>query len=114
MSIPPKYGRVYTRINGRVSCKAITFPFLRFRCAHEGKGASQRIRERKREGGQTQREREKEKGEGRENGEDQNREREIGKDGCRILYLHVRTLYARDFMREPTCIATIERPYQHL
>lgn len=53
MSIPPKYGRVYTRINGRVSCKAITFPFLRFRCAHEGKGASLRIRERKRDGGQT-------------------------------------------------------------
>lgn len=40
MSIPPKYGRVYTRINGGVSCKAITFPFLRFRCA--GKGASLR------------------------------------------------------------------------
>lgn len=53
VSIPPKYGRVYTRINGRVSCKAITFPFLRFRCAHERKGASLRIRERKMEGGQT-------------------------------------------------------------
>lgn len=48
MSIPPKYGRVYTRINGGVSCKAITFPFLRFRCA--GKGASLRsLREGKKE-----------------------------------------------------------------
>lgn len=34
MSIPPKYGRVYTRINGGVSCEAITFPFLRFSCTH--------------------------------------------------------------------------------
>lgn len=64
MSIPPKYGRVYTRINGGVSCKAITFPFLRFRCAHEGKGARDKKGEGKREtegGGQTPSERAKER-----------------------------------------------------
>lgn len=34
MSIPPKYGRVYTRINGGVSCEAITFPLSCVLAAH--------------------------------------------------------------------------------
>lgn len=61
MSIPPKYGRVYTRINGRVSCKAITFSFLRFRCAHGGKGTQVCGYEREKGKGDKQREKEKER-----------------------------------------------------
>lgn len=36
VSIPPKYGRVYTRINGGVSCEAITFPLSCVLAAHTG------------------------------------------------------------------------------
>lgn len=87
VSIPPKYGRVYTRINGRVSCKAITFPFLHFRCAHEGKGASLQIYESKEKGDKHEYERERG---GR--GEAEIRiEREIRRDERKILQDHMGT-----------------------
>lgn len=76
----------------------------------ERKGGEDKQRERKGERAERERKRRAKGGKA----ERTRIEREIGRDGCRILYLHVRTLYARDFMREPTCIATIERPYQRL
>lgn len=97
MSIPPKYGRVYTRINGGVSCKAITFPFLRFRCAREGKGsesADARVRGEGRQRDERQRE--------RESGEEADRaryEEGWGTNGRSASHLHLRTRGTRDFMR---------------
>jgi len=95
VSIPPKYGRVYTRINGGVSCKAITFPFLRFRCAHTGKGAIPPLAARKRE-------RERGKGDsatrsarGREDeGGEQCRRQGVGR-GAKCVILHALANRAR-------------------
>lgn len=93
MSISPKYGRVYTRINGGVSCKAITFPFLRFRCAREEKGS--KMREREGETGSAMRD--KERGKVEEADRARYVARGWGTDAVRHTYTYDEG--TRDFMR---------------
>lgn len=118
MSIPPKYGRVYTRINGRVSCKAITFPFLRLGvhtrerervCGYEReKGKGNKRHERKGE-----RARERERGKRGRSREDQNRARDQERRVQNIILTCTNSMRAISCC-ESTCIATIERSYVHL